>query len=222
MKNLLARLPSPSMVVAIIALVVACAGTATAAGVLITSSDQVAPGSIDSEDLRNARAVSLKDLTSRARFQLRGEPGPQGPEGLRGEQGSPGPPGLTGPAGKDGADGSALAFAYVNADGTLDETRSKGVASVATPFAGVGFYCFDLVPSPRNAVGSIDFASAPIEGIEAVYPLLPETPAGSASVFIAQNCPAAQQDAAAVVAAHNDGDSPDKTFPQYSFFIAFN
>ena len=42
----------------IIALVVASAGTATAAGVLITSSRQVAKGAINSSDLANRKAVN--------------------------------------------------------------------------------------------------------------------------------------------------------------------
>jgi hypothetical protein len=47
------KLPSPALVIAVIALVVACAGTATAAGVLIKSSSQVKANSIDPSDIKN-------------------------------------------------------------------------------------------------------------------------------------------------------------------------
>jgi hypothetical protein len=63
--------PSPSLVVSIIALVVACAGTATAAGVLITKSTQIKnnvitgskikSGSITSSDIKDG-TISSKDL----------------------------------------------------------------------------------------------------------------------------------------------------------------
>lgn len=46
------RLPSPSMVVALIALVVACAGTATAA-VVISSSSQIKANAVRASDIRN-------------------------------------------------------------------------------------------------------------------------------------------------------------------------
>jgi Collagen triple helix repeat (20 copies) len=217
-------------VVAIIALVVACAGTATAASVLITSSKQVARGTINTGDLQNGRGVSLGDLTPKTRFSLQGEPGPAGPEGARGEPGPPGPRGFTGAAGADGADGSAIAFAYVNANATLEEAKSKGVVSVAasTTFPDLGVYCFDLVSTPRNAVASVDFADhlagSGLQGIETVYPLVPETAQGGASAFIAANCPAAQQDAAAVVGqqAIDANAQLFETAPQRAFFISFN
>jgi hypothetical protein len=82
-----ASLPSPAMVVAIIALVIASVGTATAARVLITSSKQVEAGSINTGDLADGRGVSVGEFTPRTRFRLRGEPGPPGPEGARGAQG---------------------------------------------------------------------------------------------------------------------------------------
>jgi hypothetical protein len=63
--------PSPSLVVSIIALVVACAGTATAAGVLITKSSQIKSnvitgakiksGSVTSSDIKDG-TITSKDL----------------------------------------------------------------------------------------------------------------------------------------------------------------
>jgi hypothetical protein len=214
------RPPSPSLVVAIIALVVACAGTATAASVLIRSSGQVAPGTINTTDLRDGRGVSLEDLTRRARFRLGAEPGEPGAEGPRGSQGPAGPRGLTGPPGANGADGSAIAFAYVNADGSLDDAKSKGVSSVAkssNPRFPDGVYCFDLVPSPSNAVASIDFATT-ATSLEDIYLLLPGTASGLSSTLIAGLCPAAQQDAAALT---TDGTASPLLVPR-GFWISFN
>ena len=80
MPRVLRRRPSPALVVAIIALVVATAGTATAAGVLITRSSQVARGAINSGDLANDKAVNLGDLTPAARLALQNDAGPTGPQ----------------------------------------------------------------------------------------------------------------------------------------------
>ncbi len=92
------RRPSPALVVSLIALVVASAGTATAAGVLIRSSRQVAKGAINSGDLANRKAVNLIDLTPAARAALSGKVGPAGapggpgPKGEKGDKGAPGSP----------------------------------------------------------------------------------------------------------------------------------
>ncbi|WP_372788167.1 hypothetical protein [Paraconexibacter sp.] len=51
--------PSPALVVSIVALVVACAGTATAASVLITSSSQVKAGSLNGSDIKNSSLTGL-------------------------------------------------------------------------------------------------------------------------------------------------------------------
>jgi hypothetical protein len=217
MRRLAHYRPSPALVVAIIALVIACAGTATAARVLIKGSGQVARGSINTGDLADRRGVSIADLTPRTRFQLTATPGPEGPPGQRGPQGPPGPRGAEGAAGANGADGSAIAFAYVAPDGTLDEARSKGVNTVARSpgFPTDGVYCFDLVPTARNAVASIDFMTI-TSGLETIYPIMPGTDSGG-STFLTNQCPPAQQDAAVVVS-----DAATGTIPERGFWIAFN
>lgn len=55
--------PSPSMVVSVIALIVALGGTATAASVLIRSSSQIKNGAVTGADLRNGtvRSSDLRD-----------------------------------------------------------------------------------------------------------------------------------------------------------------
>jgi hypothetical protein len=225
MRRLARHRPSPALIVAIVALVVACAGTATAARVLINDSSEVASGAINSGDLANGKGVSLRDLTPRTRVGLRGARGPEGDQGPRGVQGPQGPRGLQGDPGTNGADGSAIAFAYVNADGSLDDSKSKGVASVAlstnfpVPSGGDrGVYCFDLLPTARNSVASIDFTTAD-SGLETIYPVMPGNVSGAGSAFISSWCPAAQQDAAVVVVNAVDSANP---FPHRAFWISFN
>lgn len=56
----MSRRPSPSLVISIIALVVATAGTATAAGVLIKNSSQVKSGAISGSDLKKGAITTDK------------------------------------------------------------------------------------------------------------------------------------------------------------------
>ena len=78
---MLRTLRSPALVVSIIALVVATAGTATAATkILIKSSSQVRAGALDASD-----------LSAKARKALKGNAGPAGPAGPAGAAGPAGP-----------------------------------------------------------------------------------------------------------------------------------
>jgi hypothetical protein len=200
--------PSPAMVVALIALIIACAGSANAARLIIKSSSQVARESINSGDLANGRGVNLVDLTPGARTALGGEtgaPGPPGPSGAQGPQGAGGERGLPG---EPGADGTALAFASVTANGTLDRDNSKGVNSVSRVAlqnpgqdnAFGGTYCFDLEVKARNAVASITFEEAGFFGFETVYTVVPNNDLAS-DLIEALGCPISQSDAVAVVKA---------------------
>ncbi|MTD44192.1 hypothetical protein GKE82_07720 [Conexibacter sp. W3-3-2] len=56
--------PSPALIVSIVALVVACAGTATAASVLIKNSSQIATGAVTSSDVKNGSLIGA-DLKNR-------------------------------------------------------------------------------------------------------------------------------------------------------------
>lgn len=57
--------PSPALIVSIVALVVACAGTATAASVLIKNSSQIASGAVTSSDIRNSTITGV-DIKNKA------------------------------------------------------------------------------------------------------------------------------------------------------------
>ena len=76
------RLPSPSMAVALAALTVATAGTATAARALLTGAD-VKNGSLTGADIR-AGSLTLSNLSPAARAALRGRRGPAGRPGAPG------------------------------------------------------------------------------------------------------------------------------------------
>jgi hypothetical protein len=78
--------PSGSMIVAVIALVVAMSGSAVAASLITTT--QIKNGTIQT-----------KDISKKARSALTGKPGPAGHAGPKGDAGAPGLPG------KDGTNG---------------------------------------------------------------------------------------------------------------------
>jgi hypothetical protein len=88
---------SPGTVIACIALVVACTGTATAA-TLITGK-QIENNSVTTKDVKNKslRAGDFRPGTLlRGPAGAAGATGPQGPQGAQGAQGATGAPGLSG------------------------------------------------------------------------------------------------------------------------------
>jgi len=97
----------------------------------------------------------------------KGDTGAQGAAGAAGAVGPAGAKGETGPQGPAGAPGAALAYARINADGTLDTARSKNVASVASTALGAKarLFCFwlrDLPISNVVAMANADGSSQPI------------------------------------------------------------
>jgi hypothetical protein len=152
--------PSGSMVVAIIALVLAMGGSAVAAS-LITSK-QIKDGTIQT-----------KDISKKARNALKGQRGPAGLTGATGPAGPAGPAGAAGAKGDKGdkgdtgAPGSARAYARVLANGTLDAARSKNITAVTHP--GTGAYCIHLDSSIDPAgvapVVSPDYATTSVATI---------------------------------------------------------
>ena len=91
MSAIFKRLPSPAMIVAGIALVIALGGVSYAAGVLPANS-------VGAKQLQK-RAVSLQKITPAARSALRGQKGDKGDPGPAGITGAAGPKGDTGPPG---------------------------------------------------------------------------------------------------------------------------
>src|SRR3954447_8388667 len=102
--------PSGAMLVALLALVMATTGSAVAAS-LITSK-QIKDGTIQT-----------KDISKKAQKALKGKAGATGAAGAAGAAGHTGPTGAQGHKGDKGdagAPGTAVAYAHVMTNGTLD------------------------------------------------------------------------------------------------------
>jgi hypothetical protein len=141
--------PSPAMVVAVIALVVALSGSAVAA-TLITRSSQIRNGVITSADLANGRAVDTRDMTPAARRALTGASGRQG---AAGPAGPAGPTGATGPAGATGATGTVDTSRFFTKTESDDRFLAKAAAAADSAKLGglnargivIGTRSFNLV-----------------------------------------------------------------------------
>jgi hypothetical protein len=132
-----------------IALFVSLGGVGYAATTI--GSAQIKDNSVASRDIKDG-TIQTKDIAKRTISSLRGRRGATGAVGLTGPMGPPGPTGATGAT---GAPGTALAFARVNFDGTVDTSRSKNVADVNVTHPSVGVYCFDgLGFTPKNVVAT--------------------------------------------------------------------
>ena len=127
MRNVLGRM-SPAMAVAMLALFVALSGTAVATTSVLITGNQIKNGSITGLDVKN-KSLTPRDFRGSVR-------GPRGLRGLTGPQGAPGA------AGAGGAPGSAVGYARINADGTVDEANSKNVADANVTHPEIGVYCF--------------------------------------------------------------------------------
>lgn len=138
--------PSPSMAVAVIALIVAMGGTSYAA--LIITGENVKDSSLTGADVRNSslttsdvRNGSLRALDFQADELPAAERGPQGPQGPAGPQGPQGPQGVPGPQGDEGVPGTpgqdaTNLFAFIQdsaATATATLQYGKGAVSVDDP-----------------------------------------------------------------------------------------
>jgi hypothetical protein len=138
---------------------------------------------------------------------LKGAKGPQGPRGLPGPNGDPGTPGRPGAPGAAGAPGSALAFAHVNADGSLDATHAQNLTQANVTQVGLSGYCFSgLIPGPNNVVATADSADPTGNDKEIVSGL------GTGGVFT--GCPVGTQ--AFVLTRVAGGNTKS------AFFVTFN
>jgi hypothetical protein len=173
MARLLRRRPSPSMVIACLALVLACAGSAVA-GVLVTGA-QIRDGSITGADVLDG-SLRTADLEPGARAAANGNgrrgargprgprgregvPGPQGAVGATGPHGPTGPQGAQGPAGQPGPQGppgAAIAYAHILPDGGLDTLRSKGIT---VTHQATGLYCLVIDGDAHTVAANVDALS---------------------------------------------------------------
>jgi hypothetical protein len=134
------KLPSPGLVLAMIALFVAMTGTGYAAAQHVIKRSSIT--SIHVKD----RSLLAKDFRS---GQI-----PRGPAGPAGAAGPAGPAGPTGPA------GAAKAYARVLSGGDVDDPRARGItdAGVSKPAAGV--YCIDIEGGAVNVIATLDAGGA--------------------------------------------------------------
>ena len=177
------HLRHPATVLSAIALFVALGGGAVA----------YASGLISGSHIKN-HSIAEKKLTKKAIRQLRGHRGPRGATGAHGPQGPAGPA------------GTALGYAHVNSDGTLDAANSSGVTATNFTHPGPGEYCFQgLGFTPHNVVATIDSAGAG------------STPGPNAQIALSDvstYCPAGSQ---VGVVTQNDTAHAD-----YGVYILFN
>ena len=130
--------PSPATVIALVALLVACGGTAfgntSFAGSFVGGRSGLA---------RTASAT----------------PGPRGPRGPAGPRGRRGPAGPAGKTGSAGAPGSAFAYAHVLGTGLVDPAASKNVAINDQILVGV--HCLVVTGgTPKSVTAMIDNTGA--------------------------------------------------------------
>src|SRR3954471_24030925 len=105
---------------ALLALFLALGGTSYAAATSLLPKNSVGSAQVINGSLKTS------DLNAQVRKALKRTRGPQGAPGARGPTGSQGPQGAKG---ANGADGTALAYAKVNSNGTVDSAHSKNIAS---------------------------------------------------------------------------------------------
>jgi hypothetical protein len=144
--------------IALLALFIALSGTTYAAstaliGANTVSSPQVVNGSLQT-----------KDLSAKARKALKGNRGPRGLAGAAGAKGATGAQGVQGIQGVQGVAGTAVAYAHINGDGTVDAANSKNVASANVEHPATGIYCFAGLGTIHAFVASPD-AFGPVDGI---------------------------------------------------------
>ena len=124
MRTLLLRRPSPAMVVACVALLVALTGTSFAAANALAPNSvgpvQIRTGAVTNPKLRNNSVTSIK-VANRSLLRSDFAPG-QLPAGPTGPQGPPGPTGASGPPGPAGVIGNVtVRQASVTVPGSLSD-----------------------------------------------------------------------------------------------------
>ncbi|MBS1862412.1 MAG: collagen-like protein [Actinobacteria bacterium] len=145
MKHLSSKLTYANVVASLALFIALAGGTAFAAS-------QLEKESVGTSQLKK-EAVTPSKLSKKSKATLTG---PQGPQGPKGDTGAPGPRGDRGEA---GAAGSAVAYARIEANGTLDAAASMNVAS-ASLSSVTGVYCI----TPSVPVHSIEVTTPHVGG----------------------------------------------------------
>ena len=136
--------PSPALVVACIALIVALTGTSYAAGVLPRASVgtvQLKNGAVNSLKVKDS-SLTLLDVAPGDRAKLKGatgaagpkgDPGPKGDAGAKGDKGAAGAKGDKGAAGEKGAPGAPGVSGYALVEKTASTTAKFLAVQVNCP-----------------------------------------------------------------------------------------
>jgi hypothetical protein len=143
--------PSPSMVVALVALFVAIGlGTAWAIERNSVKSKHIKDNAIKGVDVGDDQLTG--DDVKESTLSLTGGGAGAGGSGAQGAQGPPGERGPQGEQGPQGPAGSARAYGLVSDIGSM--TRTKNVVNVSNPAVPPGVFCVTLDPSidPATAV----------------------------------------------------------------------
>jgi len=122
-------------------------------GAAFAASQVLPEESVGTKQLKKA-AVTPQKLSKAARAGMAGAQGDRGPGGSRGPagpQGQPGTPGTPGVPGAPGAAGTALAFATVEANGTVVPALSKNISASQVKRTGNGIYCFLSIPAAATS-----------------------------------------------------------------------
>ena len=135
---------------------------------------QLPKNSVGTKQLQK-EAVSLAKIKKSAQTALKGQTGPTGPAGATGATGAAGPAGPKGATGPEGPRGTAVGYAHILANGTLDTENSFNITSVRR--AQAVEYCITLPFTPA-AVAAAPDAFGPTDGI-LVNPTISSTNLGT-------------------------------------------
>jgi len=127
--------PSPSLLVAVAALVIAASGTSYAAGKI--TGKQIADNAIVSKHVKNG-SLGTADLSASARSALKGATGAKGASGAAGADGPTGPQGDTGAKGDTGPTGPAGVQGARGLQGPAGPKGDTGAAGSQGPAGAQG------------------------------------------------------------------------------------
>jgi hypothetical protein len=154
--------PSPAMVVACLALLVALTGTSVAAvsqlGRNTVGTPQLKNNAVNSKKVKNGSLLRADFKRGQIPAGARGPAGPAGPAGAQGAQGAQG---VQGVQGAQGVPGTARAYAFVEGT-TLVAGWNSGFTAVARPQVGV--YCLTpaagINPDAHPPVVAVDWGGS--------------------------------------------------------------
>ncbi len=141
MRTRLGSLFSPSMFVALLALMISLSSASVAA--VMINGNQIKKNTVTSVQIKD-KTIKVKDMAPKARRQLTGQTGPAGAPGSTGPQGVPGDPGPAGgPRGETGATGPIGPVGPVGPMGPVGpagpqgDTGARGLTGLTGPAGGL-------------------------------------------------------------------------------------